>query len=214
MPHNSIIRILERIEPSFMRHLVGLLHVNKMLSTNESCIIRILINFVNQSQWKSYPCDGTKIKLSKKLFHPPRKVKRKLSYIFKKCETLPCVDDTENRCYMKMEPKLEKSKEKFSLNHVVHLLYVTLEAYLDAYDLQSVQDTWSTLNEQLLNDDVMETECLPISNCYVVTETLIKKYRNILQSIKELIGVFSDLKNRKELPEVLNIFGNIDLLDL
>ncbi|CAB3243221.1 unnamed protein product [Arctia plantaginis] len=213
LPQQSIIRILERIEPTFMRHLIGILHIQKILSIDECCILRILINFIGERQWNSYTHDNTEIIFSKKMFSLPKTVKRKINYLLKKSKTSFPLESTESRTYSRMEPDIKIIKSEASLYHIVHCLYITLDAYLDAYDIQSVQETWSNLNEQLMNESqVIETDTgsiLTAHSNYSVTETLIKKYRHILKSIKELEDLFSELKKQGKLPEILNIFQNI-----
>lgn len=192
-----------------MRHLVGTLHINKLLSTDESCILTILINFFGDQQWKSYPPDNSDIIFSKKIFAPSKVVKEKINYLLKKIKT-PSVS-TKNKQYSRMDPKLEIAESEASLNHVVHCLYIAVDAYLNAYDIKSVRETWSTLNEELLNDSKesnTETILSPHSN-YYVTDTLIKKYSHILKSVKELENLFIELKNGEDLPEMLEYFENI-----
>lgn len=210
LPHTSIIRILERIQPTFMRHLVGVSHLNKILGTKEWCIVRILINFLTETQWKSYPSDRSEIILSNKLFVPPKTTKRKINYLLKTYQNISTDENVEDNEYAKMEP-LEKNKAPVTLNHIVHCLYITLEAYLDAYDINSVKETWSNLNDQLSNESLlMEREsAVPAHSYYSVTESLIKKYRDILKSVKELEDLFNDLKKRGELPQVMYVFENI-----
>lgn len=217
-PQQSIIRILERIEPTFMRHLVGILHIQKVLSTDESCILKFLINFMGEQQWQCYPPDNSEIVFSKNLFSLPKTVKRKINYLLKKIRTSSSLEGTESRQYSRMEPKIEIIKSEANLNHIVHCLYITLDAYLDAYDIQSVQETWNNLNQQLLDESqAMETDTETIlkeNSTYSVTESLIKKYRHILKSIKELEDLFSSLKKQEKLPESLNVFENIKSLFL
>lgn len=212
MPQDSINKILVRIEPAFMKHLMGMLHTQNLIKTNNDCIISILINFFKESEWRLYPPDATEIEISKKLFFKPKKIKRIINYVIKKC-----VNETEeNIQYAKLDQKELKYvviTEDFNLNHLVHTLYITLEAYLDTYDVQSVEETWNTLNNKIPYDDQPHFETEPESSSYFVTEELIKKYKHIMKTTKELQTVYRDIKSRGDLPDMLEIFTNIDLLE-
>lgn len=211
MPHESINRILERIEPAFMRHHIGMLHIQKLTKTDNDSIISILIIFFKESQWLLYPTDETGIVISKKLFPKPKKIKRIINYVTKKC-MIP--ESEEIMEYAKFDKKAIKAivlsmADHFSLNHLVQTLYTTLEAYLDTYDVQSVEETWNKLNNQISDD----SQTVPENSSYYVTEVLIKKYKDIMKAIKELQIVFHNLKSSGELPELLQIFTNIELFE-
>ncbi|CAB3243150.1 unnamed protein product [Arctia plantaginis] len=208
LPHDSFTRILERIEPSYIRHIVGLFYLNKILSVNEGCIIKILKDFLCQSQWKLYSTKNVEIKLSKELFNPPKRVYDKMSYLLSKC-TVPISENNNNSMvFPKKDIKL-MVKTEADLHHIVHTLYITLDASLDANKLQSVQDTWNALNKQILNGDLLCTY-----NCYSVSDALECRYKYNLKAIKELASLFNDLINQGQLPLMFNIFGNIRLLEL
>lgn len=193
-----------------MRHLIGLIHVHNVLSTNEACIIRILITFFIESQWESYPSDNSTIVLSKQIFDKTRKVNENVTSLIEKCILTPRIEDTaDNDLYLSMIPDTQKSKTEFSLNHVVHLLYVTLEAYLDAYDIQSVYEKLTNSN-----NTPFDIETSSEQNNYSTTKYLMKKYVHILQSIMEFVNLFRDLKRQNKLPEVMNIFENIGFFKL
>ncbi|KAJ8732910.1 hypothetical protein PYW07_015509 [Mythimna separata] len=211
MPYESINRILDRIEPAFMRHLIGILHIQKLMKTNNDCIISILINFFKESQWLPYAPDDTEIVISKKLFPKPKKIKKIINYVIKNCVT---PENEEVKNYAKFDKKEIKAvvlsmADNFSLNHLVHTLYTTLEAFLESYDVQSVEETWDKLNEKMSD----ESETLPENCSYYVTEDLIKKYKNIMKTKKELQTIFNDLKSSGDLPDMLEVFTNIDVLE-
>lgn len=174
---------------------------------NKGCIIKILEDFLRQSQWKLYSTEHDEIKLSKKLFKPPKMVNDKISYLFSKC-TAPTLSDNSSTIFLKKDPEL-MVKTKAELHHIVHALYITLEASLDSSKLQFVQDTWNALNKPILNADLLCTY-----NCYSVSDDLQGRYKYNLKAIKELSTLFNDLLNRGWLPRMFNIFGNIKLLEL
>ncbi|KOB66688.1 Peptidase C26 [Operophtera brumata] len=207
---------MQKIQPTFMKHLIGTLHIKKLLSTEETCIIKNLIDFIKQSKWNNYPETETDIQVSKNTFFRSRKIKRKMRYLTKKCtawRSTEIVEEVENKCYPKMGSELDNDEE-INRNQVVHTLFITLEAYLDAYSVQSVQETLGNLNEQLLHNetDVMIYNFLPNLSSYSVSEQFIKKYRSIYQMLKELVLLLQEIKNGEDLPDVLKVFEKIDLL--
>lgn len=206
---------MEKIQPTFMRHLIGTLHIKKLLFTEETCIIRNLINFIKQSSWNNYPETQSDIKVSKDTFFRPRKIRRKLKYLVKKCNAWNPDEQFEDleKCYPKMDSKRE-IKDEINRNQVVHTLFITLEAYLDAYSVQHVQETLANMNEQLMKDDNDLVSCnfLPELTSYSVTEQFIKKYRSIYQMLKELVILLQGVRNGDDFPDILKVFENIDLL--
>lgn len=212
MPHNSTIRIIERIEPSYMQHILGVLHVKRLLLTENDCIINILINFVNNSQWEKYPKDDSKITLSEKLFPKPKKIKKVLNYLLKKCASWNLESKTVNKNYGKIDLKSLLNESEPSINHIIHTMYITLEAYLDAYYINSVNETWDKLNEQALNHCSSQTQSDQEYSSYTVTEHLIKKYKLTLKNVNELQLAFQNLKSKGDPPAVFSIFKNLGLL--
>lgn len=207
---------MQKIQPTFMKHLIGTLHIEKLLSTEESCIITNLIDFIKHSKWNNYPATETDIQVSKNTFFSSRKIKKKLKYLSKKCNAWRAngiVEEVENKCYPKLGSELDND-EKINRNQVVHTLFITLEAYLDAYSLQNVQLTLGNLNEQLLQNetDVVIHNFLPELSSYSVSEDFIKKYRSIYQKLKELVLLLQEVKNGEDLPDILKVFEKIDLL--
>ncbi|CAH0626937.1 unnamed protein product [Chrysodeixis includens] len=211
MPHNSIIRIIERIEPSYMQHILGILHVKRLLPTDNDCIISVLINFVNNSQWEKYPEDNNQIILSENLFPKPKKIKKVLNYLLKQCIGWTLESTTEHKNYAKIDLESLQNESEPSINHIVHTIFITLRAYLDTYDINSVQETWDKLNEQTLSHASQVQSEHELSS-YTVTEHLVKKYRNMLKNVNELHSAFENLKSRGEPPEVLSVFKNSGLL--
>lgn len=208
---------MEKIQPTYMKHLIGTLHIKKLLLTEETCIIRNLIDFIKQSTWKNYPETESNIQVSNNTFFRPRKIKRKLKYLTNKCtawrsETV--IEDVEKQLYPKMESEMHNDEE-INRNQVVHTLFITLEAYLDAYSVQNVQETLGNLNEQVMKTDENELvlhNFLPELSSYSVTEQFIKKYRSIFQMLKELVILLQEVKSDGDLPVVLKVFEKIDLL--
>uniref|UniRef100_A0A2A4IXD5 Uncharacterized protein n=1 Tax=Heliothis virescens TaxID=7102 RepID=A0A2A4IXD5_HELVI len=213
MPHDSIVNILERIEPTFMKHMMGMLHLKKMLEIDNDCIISILINFFKEAQWQNYAPEDSEIKIAPKLFEKPKKVKKIIQYLLKQCESWSLEDEPEENIikYDKLDNKVFKVQTNNTLNHVVHTMFITLEAYLDTYNVQDVQETWNKLNE---NPDENETKSQTLlEQGYDVTEDFIKKYKYIMKTSKELRNVFHNLRNTGDMPDILEVFTNISLLE-
>lgn len=209
MPHSSIVRIIERIEPSYMKHILGVMHAQRLLLTDNDCIISILIQFINNSQWEKYPKDDNQIILAERLFPKPKKIKKVLNYLIKKCTSWTHESTSENRKYGKINLELLQNESEPSINHVIHTLYITLEAYIDTYDIHCVKETWDKLNEEALNHSSSQTK--QEYGSYTVTEHIIKKYKSILKDINELHLAFQNLKS-VGVPEPLCIFENAGLL--
>lgn len=204
---------MEKIQPTFMKHLIGTLHIKKLLFTEETCIIRNLIDFIKQSSWNNYPETQADIQISKNTLFRPRKIRRKIRYLVKKCTEWQSDGIIEDlKCYPKLGSEIVKDRE-INRNQIVHTLFITLEAYLDAYSVQNVQETLDNLNEQLLKaDDNESANFLPELSSYSVTEQFIKKYRSIYQMLKELVILLQEVKHGGELPGILKVFEKIDLL--
>lgn len=221
MPHDSIVKILEMVKPAFMKNLIGAIHVKKLLSTEESCVIRNLIDFIKESTWNEFPEAECDVQISKDLFPKPIKINKILRYLTKKCtkwmsEPEDITEEPESMQYPNMDLQVADVFELPNCNHVIQTLYVTLEAYLDAYSVRNVQETLDSLNEKLVQHDdinVTTNTFLPELTSYTVSEQFIKKYRTIYQSLKELVLLLQGLKSSGEFPAVLKVFENIDVLD-
>lgn len=217
MPHDSIIRILEAIQPNYMQHLIATLHVKELLSTQEDDIVKIVINFIKNSQWQLFEDSNEPIHISKKMFPRPKKVKNLVKYIEKICADAELLEDDSDPSDSNLYPKYDSQSDDLStevnINHVVHSLYVALDAYLDAFSVLNVQETLSNLNEQLLlqTDSNSESQ-LQVYCSYTVTEVLIKKYRSIYKLLKELMIMLNEMRNSGNLPDVLKVFDKIGLL--
>ncbi|KAL0840191.1 hypothetical protein ABMA28_015481 [Loxostege sticticalis] len=215
MPYESVIKILERIKPDYMQCLIGTLHIKKLLTTQEDDPIKIFTEFVRNSQWKKFPESSSEILVFKKTTFS---VKNLIKHLKKRCNYLntkiPQIE-MENDTFYRFDPLSMPKEPKISLNHVIHSLYITLEAYLDAYSVQNIQETLDDLNEKLLNGEPSnDQKLLPDFCSYGVTENFIKKYRSIYQSLKELILILQAMKNNGDLPNMFKIFEKIGLLGM
>jgi hypothetical protein len=218
MPQDSVIRILERIKPDYMQCLVGKLHIKKLLSTQEDDPIRILTEFIREHQWKQFPEVQSKLIIPKKTDQSLKKAKSFFDFLNKKCKELSKQKTSlsAQKKYAKLDHNSLLNKDKYSLNDVVNILYVTLNAFLDAYSVQNMQDTLDLLNEQIQNGTTSENyvHSLPEYCSYTVTEDFIKKYRTIYQTLKELMLLLQEMKNNETLPDIFKVFDKIGLLGM
>ncbi|XP_063821020.1 uncharacterized protein LOC135071184 [Ostrinia nubilalis] len=213
MPHESVIRILERIKPNYMKYLIGTLHIKRILPTQEDDPLKIFTDFVKNLQWKKYPESTSQINI-------PRTTNFKntnlMKHLLRRCNKLNSkgnIVDEETETYKRFDPLSLPKDHKISLNHVIHTLYITLEAYLEAYSVQKVQETLGELNLNLeSNENSIEQKILPDFCSYSVTEHFIKKYRSIYQSLRELVLILNEMKVSGSLPSIFKVFENIDLL--
>ncbi|XP_059052497.1 uncharacterized protein LOC131847065 [Achroia grisella] len=216
MPPESIIRILERIQPNYMQYLVGNLHVQKLLSSQFDDIIVNLTNFVTKSQWKQFPLSGTTINLSKRHNNRPKSSKNILNCLSKMCrnwKTSSKHHKKNSELYPKFDLGSISRNYEINVSYVVHTMYLSLEAYFDAFNVELVQETLDSLNKQILNNTDTNAQVTNFSS-FSVTEHFIKKYRSIFQKLQEFILILHNTKTTKELPEVLKVFEKIGLLSL
>ncbi|XP_035459331.1 uncharacterized protein LOC118282381 [Spodoptera frugiperda] len=212
MPCDSVNRILDRIEPPFMKHLIGMTHIKILRPIQDDYISNILINFFKEKQWLTFPPDESQVIICRPLFMKPIKISGVLNFVTKKYFShntkVEGASSVDNIDYAKLDTeKLADNKLDDSLNHYVHTLYVTLEAFLNIYDVHAVQETWNRLNETPIEDNVDQNNSTSFQGGkYKVTVEFIKKYKDIMKSMKELHKVFKDLKSNGDMPDILNIF--------
>ncbi|XP_047506816.1 uncharacterized protein LOC125050823 [Pieris napi] len=214
LPQASILRILERLQPSFMRYLISKKHLQSILKSNEDEIIGMFLYFIKNRQWEEYPiCKdfNLTIELNVKQIKP----KKILAYLTKQC-----IWKINESKLIKMEPKIVYPKldsnyvenNIVNQNYLISILYIALQGFLDAYSIQQIQEIWEELNKQL--DQDMLSDYSSATNMYSVSEDFVKKYRSIYQNFQELVMILHQIKNDGSFPDILKIFTNIKLLGL
>lgn len=203
-----------------MQYIVGNLHVQSIMSTKEHDIIKVINNFVKKTQWEKYQANSNNILvINAHPFLKAKKIRNVSNYLSKivyKAQKRNFFQNSIEDHYPKYDSSVIKYSSIIDQSHIVSTLYMTLTAYLDAFNVEHVQETLDTLNEQLLTDE----QTTGIENCisehcsYTITENFIKKYRSIYQMLKELMVTLHELKSNEQLPEILKIFENIRLLGL
>lgn len=218
LPNESVTKVLEAIQPTFMTYLVGILHLKSILSTKEDEILKIMIDFVKKSAWTDLPDSDPKTKIG--VINPVRAqpVRRKLRFLIKKIKktvkSTPCNDD--KMCFPKHEEGKGNCQHLNDQMHVVQTLYITLQAFLDAYCVEDFQEKLETLNDKVDQNENLSLDDGDLSNdsSYNVSEGFIKKYRSIYQMLQELAMLLHSLKSKNQMPDILKVFSNVPLLGL
>ncbi|XP_047986026.1 uncharacterized protein LOC125226166 [Leguminivora glycinivorella] len=214
LSNDSIIHILERIQPSFMKYLIGM-HVTKSfirVKEKEDNVIRILIDYIEKCKKEGYP-ECSDIQVSKQQSSSTDKTFNMLLSLMEQCRldevSLSNSDNNNNNGFLKISSS-KSDYEVVSAYHVVHVLYVTIEALLDAYSVKTVQETLNDLNNKLLQDPSQPAQVVvPTPGIYSVSVDYIKKYRTIFMSLQELIKLKQEMMEKDGWPEVLNLFNDI-----
>lgn len=202
MPHESVIKSLYYMKPSFMKMLIGTQLIKTILSTKEDCIVKILIEFVQKEYWKKFSESNSELHISRNMF------------ILSKLHVDLCSPLETCTKYPKLHLESLPHNTETSLNYIVQVLYITLEAYLAAYNVQRVQEKLDLLNDKLLQseDDTELANYMPGSS-YFISEGFIKKYVYIFKKLKELVITFQG-KKQCGLPQIMMVFKKVGLLDL
>ncbi|XP_026328934.1 uncharacterized protein LOC113236924 [Hyposmocoma kahamanoa] len=219
LPNKTVIQILNTIQPSFMVNLIGTLYIQTLLNTQEENILKIFLNFINKKKWKDFLENDTDIEIPKKSIIKPKKVKDVLKYLTKACETITLSESkecVEDNIYRKFDHNAIENDPEITLHEIVLILYITMEAFLDAHSVQLVQDKIENLNERLteMAGDVTNKSTISEHCSYSVTEHFIKRYRTIFQVSTELVSKLYKLKESNELPpcvlKISNALGFIE----
>ncbi|XP_041976782.1 uncharacterized protein LOC121731432 [Aricia agestis] len=211
LPPESRIRILERVEPSFMQYLIGIVHTQSLFSSQDCNIIRIVIDVLNKSQWTKFPQSSADLKLRKTFCVRNIKRNKFLKFLSNKiCKETRRQKGEACILYSKYTPCIFSSQ--VDQNYAMCVLSITFRAYLDAYSVENVQETLDKLNKEIMSNapyyDTMEL------TSYTATENFIKTYRQIYQLLKELIILLNKYHDKDQYDQILKFFENIPLLGL
>lgn len=203
---------MERIKPAYLRHQLSN-HYSKTLlsiSSDEQETFNILIAFLKEAKWNDFPSnenDFIKLKKIDVKRVKPNKLLKNLSMI---CNNSSINSSDNSVLYPKLYPTSDDSK--IDQSFIICTLYITLQSCLEAYGIQSVQETLQKLNEKLLQaGSSQDINCNPLLECksYSVTEAFLKKYRQIFEMLKEFILTLKLTETTNKPPEALNIFNNL-----
>lgn len=203
-----------------MVNLIGTLHTQTLLNVQEDNILKIFLNFITKKQWKDFPESDSDIEIPKKSIIKPKKVKDVLKYVTKACKALTLSEPMESfdgDIYRKFDHSVITNDSDINQNEAVNVLYITIEAFLDAHSVQLVQDAIDHLNEkltQMAGGDMRSESTIPEHCSYSVTEHFIKRYRTIFQVSTELVSQLYKMKASNELPlcvlKISNALGFIE----
>lgn len=202
-----------------MVNLIGTVYFQNLFKTQEDNILKIFLNFINKKQWKDFSANGADIEIPKKTIIKPKKVKNVLNYLNKAFETIPLSESMDDsNIYKKFDHNVIENVPETTQNEIVLILYITIEAFLDVYSVQLVQDKIENLNErltQIAGGDVRnESAISEHMYTYSVTEHFIQRYRTIFQVSAELVSKLYKLKESNELPlcvlKISNALGFVE----
>lgn len=200
-------------------NLIGTLYIQTLLNTQEDHILKIFLNFINKEQWKDFLENDADIEIPKKAIIKPKKVKDVLKYLTKACEAITLSDSMEcfdGNIYRKFDHSVVGNDPEISRNDIVVILYITIEAFLDAHSVQLIQDKIENLNDRLIQmaGDVKNESAIPEHCLYSVTEHFIKRYRTIFQVSTDLVSKLYKMKESNELPlcvlKICNVLGFVE----
>ncbi|KAF9406301.1 hypothetical protein HW555_013274 [Spodoptera exigua] len=208
----SIDRVLVRIQPPFMKYHIGMIHIKSNFPVRDDCILKILIRFVKQQQWLRYHDTNEPFQLMpgnhvlKHLF--VRLINKNLDWIYGDAEE-------ELTTYSKLGEKTLQvvqggsgGRSSISLQHAVHVLYLTLEAFLESYNLYGVQKLWCIWNSSILDGKELLRRLKEKTN-YSLTEDFIKKYDDNLSALQELQNVYYGSVGKENVPEIMRVFAKL-----
>lgn len=193
-----------------MKHLLGVLHLQTILNTKEDDILKISIEFVNNFTWTHFPVSECINDHEAPIHNLTKSLNKLLSTDFSKAPFDAASMYSKN--YPKQEIKL--TQENINQKEIINLLYITFEAYLDAFRILEVQNTLEALNKTLqATNNTLLNELDATNNSedsfYYTTEIFIKKYRSIYQLLKEIMILFPKMKANNKLSDDFKIFNNI-----
>lgn len=208
LPTMSISKILERLEPSFMQHFIGLHHIQTIFDTNESDIMNIIIYCVNSS-WKNDPFKDNEDILPEINFESKMEPHKLLDVLSEKCRNHLSVTTVENGdSHKTINPynKLDLKEESCEIHnsYLINLLFITLIAYLESYSILNFKDILECLNKSPSTSKEFEESCKP----YYISIHFIKKYQSSMKSLEKLRGILleKDDELSKKLLNLINRF--------
>ncbi|XP_050342829.1 uncharacterized protein LOC126768646 isoform X2 [Nymphalis io] len=200
LPHESIIKILDKIKPNYMKCTVGLIYCNSCLSYDEENIINVLIKFLETTKWNDFPKNDS-VKLLKKISEKAEILPSNIiNHLSKICKNVPSKSNN-NMTY----PKFHSNGEReINQDIIINALYISLEAYLESYNVKNVNVTLEKIN----NSEIVSEGT---TSAYTANADLFKVYTNIYHLLPKLILILNDLKKDKQLPKIFKVFEKLKL---
>ena len=176
LPHQSVIKILSKIEPPCIKYLICRRYTHKILSVDDHNVISIIINFIHSSQWLQFVENNDD-------FVP--------STTNKNIQQIDLLDHLSYIC-KSVSHKSEKCKsDKITRNEVIQVLYISLEALFEAYYVKQIYN----ISKQ---NNVEEDVTLHVTS----TKELEKHYMETYQLLQTLTGLLQS----DELPKCMECF--------
>ncbi|XP_072940460.1 uncharacterized protein [Epargyreus clarus] len=192
LPTTSITKILEKVQPSFMQHRIGLSLVHNLLDNNENDIMLIIISCINNSSWENYPerdNAATLKNIDLKRSIEPQNLLDLLSKICRNhlSETV-AANGTSSSASINPYSKLELKEEKHKIyrDYFINVLFTTFVAYLEAYNIVKYKQTLEYL---CTNIDNPATSKDISYQSYIVNNNFIEKYKSTLEKLQELKSI-------------------------
>lgn len=123
LPHQSVIKILGKIEPPCIKYLICRRYTHKILSVHDHSIINIIINFIHSSQWREF------VK-SNEDFIP--------STTNKDIQQTDLLNQLSYICNNVSHKSKKFKSGKITQNEVIQVLYISLEALFEAYYVKQI----------------------------------------------------------------------------
>ena len=176
LPHQSVIKILSKIEPPCIKYLICRRYTHNILSVDDHNVISIIINFIHSSQWLQFVENNDD-------FVP--------STTNKNIQQIDLLDHLSYIC-KSVSHKSEKCKsDKITRNEVIQVLYISLEALFDAYYVKQIYNI-------SMQNNVEEDVTLHVTS----TKELEKHYMETYQLLQTLTGLLQS----DELPKCMECF--------
>lgn len=212
----SIERILVRIQPPFLKYHIAMIYIKNTFPVRDDCILKILTRFIRQQQWLRYQDTNQPFQLMpgfhvlKHLF--VRLINKNLDWIYGDPEE-------ELTTYSKLGEKSlpagaasaaasARNNVHVTLQHAVHILYLTLEAFLETYNLYGVQKLWCIWNSSVLDGKELLRRLTEKTN-YTLSDDYIRKYDDNLTALQELQNVFYGNVGKENVPEIMRVFAKL-----
>ncbi|CAH0728893.1 unnamed protein product, partial [Brenthis ino] len=190
LPPQSIIKILERIEPPYIKYIMSRRYFNDELMYDHTNVIDAIYDFIQKSYWENFPKNNEHfIKNEINQGIEANDILKLLSQI---CMNANFKCNEREDIYKKFDENC-LSESEMTQNDVIKLLYISLEALLDAFNVRKVHDAVQGSTQE-------ET---PVLTSYHVTTNLEIEYKNIYRAQKNLIELLQQKQAAGELPKFL-----------
>ncbi|XP_045446359.1 uncharacterized protein LOC123654503 [Melitaea cinxia] len=200
LPHKSILKVLKRIQPNYMKFKVGLNYIISVLNYEEDNIKNVLLHFFRNSLWNNFPKsddDDNLLEISDEKYVPPDDI---IGHLSKICKTAPKLETKETLMYPKF---YSCSDTKITRYIIISAIHTCLDAYMEAYNFKKVHEILKQINSS--KSEKNEIYCEK-SHLYNVTDRNVKAYEGIYEFLDELNLILENLRENKNLPKEIQFF--------